>query len=117
MILHYAHSIGGTDTLMAKKLLTPSEQKMIKVITIGTASFLENEGFESVMNYVSLRDGVPYLDPVGYIRALSYPDSNVVFLRSPGWPIIDHGVLSGSYGTLLHHLGEDFIKEHLLKAG
>ena len=52
-IIHYAHSIGGADTLIAKSLLTPEEQAMIDVITIGSATLIPNHGFNSVINYVS----------------------------------------------------------------
>lgn len=91
-IIHYAHSIGGTETLCAKKLLTPEEQQKIWVITFGSATMIPNEGFHKTINYVSYRDGVSQVvDPLRYFPALFSKNTNIVFVGTPiGYPFIDH---------------------------
>ena len=113
LILHYAHSLGGSDTYLAKDLLTPEEQKMIRVVTVGSAIMVPHGGFEGVVNYVSRRDGVClFVDPIGYIKGLVSADSNVKFLGSSfGIPFIDHALNGSSYKILLKELGEQFLKE------
>lgn len=110
-IIHYAHSIGGTDTLMAKQYMTPEELQMIQVISFGSATIIPDRDFMSVTNYISWRDGVPYLDPFGYIHALAGKVGNAFFLGDAGIPIIDHGMVTGTYGNLMHELGTNFINQ------
>lgn len=108
-IIHYAHSLGGTNTLLARDLLSPQEQKMIKVIAIGSCSIIPNEGFYSAINYVSYRDIILFASPIDYFKALIMP-SNVVFLGSPlGIPLIDHLLSMETYRRLLEMLGKEFV--------
>lgn len=117
LIIHYAHSLGGSDTDRARELLTAEEQKMIRVISIGSSTVIKNIGFQSVWNYVSLNDGVGYLDPIGRIRHRFIPDANIVFRgvlwdRNP-YPICDHLLTGDTYKNLIEELGEQFILEFL----
>ncbi|GAB4226678.1 MAG: hypothetical protein Tsb0021_02900 [Chlamydiales bacterium] len=91
-IIHYAHSIGATETLRARNLLSPEEQQMIKIISLGPATIIPNEGFQSVINYVSRRDGVCYLDPLSYLFALIQHPEHIIFLgaHTDGYPFVDH---------------------------
>lgn len=119
-IIHYAHSIGGSDTYAARRLLTPQEQKMIHVITIGSPTMIPNKGFASAVNYVSKRDGVCLFDPVNYFNKLIYPNSdsntNIVFLGTfLGAPFIEHMLTTQSYRDILSALGEQFQKEYNIK--
>lgn len=119
-IIHYAHSIGGSDTYAARKLLRPQEQKMIHVITIGSPTMIPNEGFASVVNYVSKRDGVCLFDPVSYFNKLIYPNSdsntNIVFLGTfLGMPFVEHMLTTQSYSDILNALGEQFQREYNTK--
>lgn len=110
-IIHYAHSIGATDTYKAKDLLTPEEQKMIHVITLGSPTMIPNEGFANVSNYVSIRDGVCLLDPIGFFGGLFDSKGNVVYLGSlQGIPIIDHPLFMKTYIDAIQMLGEQFLK-------
>lgn len=114
IIIHYAHSIGASDTWNARTLLTAEEKSLIRVITIGSPFMIHKDGLHSVVNYVSVRDGVSLLDPFGYYRGHSQdPDSNVVFLGGwrEGWPIIDHPIYSPTYKALLYKLGNEFIEK------
>lgn len=105
-IVHYAHSIGAADTCAARLFLSPEEQRMIKVISLGSPLVIPHEGFGSVINYISLRDGIRYL-------ALFAQKQNVVYLDSYwGIPVIDHLMNSGTYKTLMENLGKAFIKEY-----
>lgn len=112
MIFHYAHSMGGTHTAIARDLLTPEEQKMIKVITIGSPTLIPNGGFASVVNYMSQRDFAGFFDPVTYIQSM-FSASNVVHLGSLlGAPLVDHLLTMETYARLLEMLGEQFQQAH-----
>lgn len=115
-IIHYAHSLGGTETDRARDLLTPEEQKMIRVITIGSATLVRNEGFQSVINHATVNDGVTTIfDPMGIIRNIYDPNSNVAwhderFILLGRWPW--HHILCGStYSPLVHEYGDRFLAE------
>lgn len=112
IILHYAHSIGATDTYTAKDLLSPQEQAMIHVVTLGSPSMIpEGTGFGSVSNYASRRDPVCLLDPIGYLRGLTEFESNVYFIGSSwGWP--EHTMYAHSYNETLKLLGQQFVDQH-----
>lgn len=114
IIIHYAHSVGGTETYTASSLLTPEERQMIRIITIGSASMIPSSlGHESVVNYVSVRDGVSLLDTQGYIMGLLSSESNVVYLGSFfGVPLIDHLMTMDTYRHLIERLGQQVLEEH-----
>lgn len=114
LIIHYAHSIGGTETDNAKSLMTPEELKMIRVYTIASPTIIHNgEGFENVMNYVSKRDGVCYLDPIDYFSGLFKEKSNIVYLGTfAGIPIVDHLITNDSYRAVIEELGQKFVQEY-----
>lgn len=113
-IMHYAHSIGATETFDAKKLLTPEERKMIHVITMGSPTLIpDNAGFANVINYVSKRDLVCLLDPRGYINGWLTKEGNVRFLGSfLGVPPVEHTLSSSSYAEIIVLLGEQFMQSH-----
>lgn len=109
-IVHYAHSLGGTITLAARDLLTPEEQKMIKVIAIGSTSVIPNNAFGSVIHYVSYRDGVFFADPFGYLRSLLSCHGHVNWVgSSSGIPLLDHLLTMDTYQQLIATLGRDFL--------
>lgn len=109
LIIHYAHSIGGTNTLLAKKLLTPDELRMIRIITIGSATMIHDGDFESVMNYVSVRDAVCFFDPLGHLNG----NGDIVYLGSLyGVPLIDHLLFMETYHRLITYLGSQFVEHY-----
>lgn len=115
-IVHYAHSLGGSETDRARQLLTPEEQKMIRVITFGSSTLIRNEGFQFVVNHVSVNDGVSsiFLEPLGRIRNYFDPDSNVRYYASDlgsRWLPIDHLLNGPTYGPLLRQMGTNFVHE------
>jgi len=108
VIFHYAHSLGGTETHLAKFLLTAEELKMIRVITFGSPTLIPNEGFHSVMNLISCRDVISAFDPIGFFSALLF-NTNSFFVGShyDGPPIVDHPFFS--YWTYLReHFWDEF---------
>ena len=109
-IIHYAHSIGAADTLIAKKLMSPEELRMIQVYTFGSPVLMAPEGFLSVTNYVSKGDGVSLLDPIQYFQSLKNPQDHILFISS-SWPIpfIDHPLNFPAYQTVLQTLGKKFM--------
>lgn len=117
LIIHYAHSIGATDTYRAKSLMTPEELKMIKVYTIGSPTIIPNKDFHSVMNYTSLRDGVSqFFDPLSYLWGLLDPSANVVFVDTIfGCPIVDHLLTNPAYNAVLDEKGKEFVEGYVKK--
>lgn len=117
-IVHYAHSLGGSDTEAARKLLTPEEQKMIKVYTFGSATIIHRDGFSSAENYVSRSDGVARIallsDPKAYYHSLFTSDYNVHYVGSysEGFLILDHPFTSPSYMQIWLQIGEEFKKTY-----
>lgn len=112
-IVHYAHSIGGTDTYRARSLMTPEELKMIQVITIGSATMVPNREFQSVVNYTSLRDGVSQIDTFGYIWGFLDSQTNIVYLDTFwGMPIVDHVIGNPGYSAILKLKGDDFVYKY-----
>lgn len=113
-ILHYAHSIGATDTYVARTLLTPEERQMIHVISIGSPTMIpQSSGFGSVMNYVSKRDGVCFLDPIGYATGYFSDRVHVEPIGSiVGVPFIDHTIFSDSYRQIINELGTQFVETY-----
>ncbi len=121
VIIHYAHSLGGSVTDRARTLLTPDEQKMIRVFTIGSATLINNTGFQSVVNIISANDGVCsfLLEPIGHIRNYYNSNSNVRIYGSftcapygliPIWPV-DHLLNGFTYKPILCQLGQNFLDE------
>ncbi len=93
VIMHFAHSIGGMETFRAKQLVSPEEQKMIRVVSFGSPGMLPTGGFQDVHNVVSYRDGVSMiLDPIGFFRGVMGFDEHTVMIGTyKGVPLIDHG--------------------------
>lgn len=115
VIIHYAHSLGGSETDRARTLLSLEEQKMVRVITIGSSTLIRNEGFQKVINLVSVNDGVSgfFIEPFGHIRNFFDPLTNVYFYRHPlasYWPT-DHLLSGATYSLILEDLGKKFIQE------
>ncbi len=114
-ILHYAHSIGGTHTYSALTLMTPEELKMINIVTIGSATLFSHSGVGSIMNFISRRDGVALLDPVGYFKGLLGLNPNTIFIGSwAGIPLVDHMLTSQTYFDLIEILGQRFIQHYFM---
>lgn len=111
-ILHYAHSIGAADSLAAGMMLSPEEQRMIRVVTIGSPTMIAQNGFQSVQNYASYRDGVAMIGIIGFFGAMINPgpDNNVYFLDATGGIYGgDHPLNTNTYTQLIQRLGRDFI--------
>lgn len=114
IILHYAHSLGGTETDRAHDLLSPEEQKMIRVTTIGSATFVNHHHFQRVENHVSINDGVHFLDPWGHLRHFLFGNNHIQFhglFSRTSLPIIDHMLERNTYKNLISRLGKEFLAE------
>lgn len=113
VIIHYAHSIGGTETDNAKRLMSPEELKMIRVYALASPTIIHSDGFQHAMNYVSLRDGVCYLDPIDYFGGMIFSNPNIVYLDTlMGTPIVDHLITSPSYKQVIQRLGDEFVQTY-----
>ncbi len=108
-IIHYAHSVGGSETNNAKILMTPEELKMIKVYTFGSPTVVPIGEFQSAVNYCSM-DPICVLDLVSLIKAYFDSSSHVVFLpvSSPA-----HELASQAYVTTLEKLGAEFVETYI----
>ena len=114
VIIHYAHSLGGAETDRARDLLRPEEQKMIRVITLGSPTLIKDSGFESVINHISANDGVSVFDPIGLFTHWFSSNSNVFIHGTFGisaFPIIDHSFDGKTYRNIMKDLGRKFIEE------
>lgn len=110
-IIHYAHSIGAVESLRALSLLTPEEQKMIKMYTFGSPNLSSTGGEAEIHHFVSVRDGVSLLDPFGFIQACRGQLSNVLFVGSFwGIPLVDHLFSAQCYQDLWKSMGRTFIE-------
>jgi len=114
MIVHYAHSIGSSDTWNAKNLLSTEERKMLRVVTLGSPVMIHKNGLHSVDNYVSVRDGVCWADPIGYYRGRQKEkDVNVIFVGSWwGKPLTEHELSCEAYDEVLRRLGKEFVDQY-----
>lgn len=109
-ILHYTHSLGGTDTLQASHLLSAEERAMIHVYTFGSATLIQEGVYQNVTNYVCRRDGVPLFDLVSYLLGAWGVSSNVIFIGSHyGVPLVDHFFANGTYNQVAAELGQQFL--------
>jgi hypothetical protein len=119
-IIHYAHSLGGSETDRARELLTPEEQQMIRVITFGTATLIRSGGFQSVVNNISVNDGVSsiLLEPFGRVRNYLDPDTNVKYYGHAleCFPGTDHVLTGYTYSRLIKEYGIQFVQEFGLAA-
>lgn len=109
-IIHYAHSIGAVETIRALSFLTPEEQKMIQVYAFGSPSLSNIKGETSFKNFVSVRDGVPLLDPWGFLKACIGSVDHVLFVGTfIGIPFVDHLFSTQSYQDLWRSMGRTFV--------
>lgn len=113
-IIHYAHSIGGTNTYIAKSLMTSDELKMIQVFTFGSPTIIPSEDFQSVRNYISIRDGVPLIfDFIELIKVLFYDDTHICYVGTHwGIPFADHLLEYDSYRIPLENYGKAFVEQY-----
>lgn len=113
-IVHYAHSVGGTDSFIAGCLLTKEEQKMIHVFTFGSPTLIPtNSGFASTSNYVSVRDGVPLWDIFRQIIRLTTGDGNIHYVGTlRGMWFVDHPFMSEAYLNVVQKLGQEFLQKY-----
>lgn len=112
-IIHYAHSIGGTNTYIAKSLMTPEELKMIQVYTFGSPTIIPQGEFQSIVNYISVRDWIGLIDFKSRINALFSDDSHILFVGTYwGIPFPEHYIDCESYRVLLENFGNAFVKQY-----
>lgn len=108
-IIHYAHSIGTSETLAALKLLNAEEQKMIKVYSFGSPQLTSKSA--QITHFVSIRDGICLLDLKGYVKALMGKNPSVVFVGScKGIPFVDHLFCSPTYNDIWTAMGKTFVQ-------
>lgn len=113
VILHYAHSLGATDTLHALQQLDSAERKCIRVATFGSPTLLEDGLCAQVDNYVSVKDGVPTLDLPRYQAGVSGNQPNIHFIPSEIAFPMDHLLSGKTYSMVLETLGQRFQEEFL----
>ena len=110
VILHYAHSLGATDSLNALEQLESAERRCIRVVTFGSPTLIEDGVCARVDNYVSLNDGIPSLDVRRYYKG----GENIHFLSSEKAFPLDHLMTGKTYRTVIETLGQKFQEEFLL---
>lgn len=114
VIYHYAHSMGGADTYTAEQLMTPEELSMIHVVTFGSPTLISEGHFAEVTNFVSIRDGVCWLDPFCYINGFFKNNGNIIYAGTWwGGPFFDHLLFMDTYRQILASLGAQFIRLYM----
>ncbi|MEX1013001.1 MAG: RHS repeat-associated core domain-containing protein [Waddliaceae bacterium] len=115
LIIHYAHSLGGCVTQTASHLLTAEEKRMIRVITVASASFFQDSDFESLTHYISCRDIAYVLSPYESIRSFFNTKGNIQWVGSfnEGFPLIDHFILGHTYYEVFRMLSQEFQETYL----
>ena len=114
-IIHYAHSLGGTETLNALKMLSIEERKMIRVVTFGSPTLLPDGLCLRVDNFVSTKDGVPFFDLRRVFSEHELLQSNVHLLQAESsLPFIDHLLEGKTYSSVLDVLGQEFQEKYRL---
>ncbi|MCB1114221.1 MAG: RHS repeat-associated core domain-containing protein [Chlamydiia bacterium] len=112
-IIHYAHSVGGTDTFNALAHLSTEEQRMLDIRTFGSATLIPDINTYQVTNYVSKRDGVSMFDPLHYFPGLFVGDPTIIFVGSIfGIPLCDHPLSVDSYQLVIRTLGQAFLEAY-----
>lgn len=108
-IIHYAHSIGTSETLSALHLLNEDERKMIKVYSFGSPTL--STKYPQVHHFVSIRDGVCLMDLSGFLKAATGKNSSVTFVGNfLGIPFIDHLFGTKSYKDIWEAMGKTFVE-------
>jgi len=112
-IIHYAHSLGSTDTENALRFMTAQERERIFVSTFGASTLVQEGTCSRADNYVSYHDGVPALDMYRYFSGAVGWQNNVHFLPSEnGWPLMDHLFGGSTYRKKIEELGKAFQREY-----
>lgn len=105
----FGHSQGGQIIDCLRYYLPKEMLKRIDVVTLGSAKMISNNDFGSAINYVNVRDCVPFIaDPIGIIRSFFCNDINISFLNCGGIPFIDHAFTSNAYQQALKYEGAKF---------
>lgn len=115
LIIHYAHSLGGTDTDRARDLLSDKELQLIRVITIGSATMIRKGGFQDVINFRSDRDWIPYVDKLAINRAFHDYDYDIRTVNSKQTPTpkFEHELSCATYMFILKELGREFKRKFI----
>ena len=113
-IIHFAHSIGATETLLASRLLSREELSKLHIVALGGASIIPPDGLGSVINYISKRDGVALMDPVNLYKAIRGEYPHVSFIGDFDAYEAEHTLYSGNYPKIIEHHGNLF-KESFLR--
>ena len=96
--LHICQSEGAIITRNALEGTDPDLRNRIDVLAFAPAAYIDKDLCHSRIHYISRRDFVPYLDPMGYNRNI---DSIVRIRPSPNAKFHDHNFNSPSYDSFL----------------
>lgn len=102
------HSRGAQEIYNLKYVLPSELRQRIDVETYGPAKIVPSSDWGSAVNYVSWFDIVPFLaDPIGIAKSFFCKDYNVKFIRSKGYPMIDHGFMNETYQNIIQVQGRE----------
>jgi RHS repeat-associated protein len=112
-IVHYAHSLGATDTMNALLDLSEKERQCIIVRTLGSPTLIPSGLCFRVDHYISLKDGIPMFDTYRYYQGMKGNDPSIHFLPTDTSVFFaDHVLDCKTYRTLLESLGQKFQEEY-----
>jgi RHS repeat-associated protein len=95
-ILHICHSEGALHTKHALREFPVDLKSKINVVVIAGAAYIPQQDCKKLWHYVSTRDCVPWVDPLGRARANLEGTLNVLEPHQKA-PWFDHGFLSPTY--------------------
>ncbi len=108
-ILHICHSEGALHTKLALQALPDEMKSKINVVSIAGAAYIPQRECGNVWHYVSPRDVVPLLDPIGRRQAFIEGTLHTLSVH-PDAHWFDHGFLSPTYNKTIQNRIESFIR-------
>jgi RHS repeat-associated protein len=85
-----AHSQGGQIINYNLHRLDDKPRDQLNVSTYGAPCIIAEGMANEVHPYISSRDGIPLFSNVDYLRAKMDSHTHVVFIKSNGYPFVDH---------------------------
>jgi len=105
------HSHGGLILAKATDNLTPQEQGIVSITTLGSAHQINNPNLKSCDNIISFGDLIPFLsDPIPCLLSACGLGGNTTFAK-PCYPLLDHAYNSNPYQKALSEHNESFKKQ------
>lgn len=111
----FCHSRGAAITYNAVFNLPEEIKNRIHIYAFGPAKLLPRELAAKVINYRSVRDPIPFLDPRPYIELPQWDACDIVELGSEEAPLFDHSFLGVTYQGQFNAIAEEILALYPVK--